>query len=380
MMLDEMRRAAGTGSAPRLRADGRWEVRVTVGRRNGRQVQRSFFSALPGEAGRRDAERKRDDAIRQLEGGIILAGERVTVDRYLDDWLQAIRPSVRDSTWQRYRQLVVNNIAPVIGHVPLAKLTPAAVERMLAASELSPRTRHHMRAVLRTALRRAVKHGMVLRNVAELAAAPKVEEHEQVILSPDQVRTLLGQVAGDRWEALYHVAIATGLRQGEILGLRWTDVDLEAGTLRVTFQLHHRQLVAPKTKRSRRQVGIPRSVVAQLRSHRLRQEQQRRFLVRSDWGNSEDLVFTNGLGGAIHGPHVTREFQRHLAAAGLPRIPFHALRHTAASLMLVLGTDIKVIQRVLGHSNIRTTGETYTHVLPELLRDAADRMDEVLTR
>lgn len=373
MMLD-VRRSPGTGTAPRLRRDGRWESRVTVGRKDGHQHQRSFFGHTAQEA-----ERKRDEALRQLDGGIILAGERVTVERYLRDWLEVRRPpALRLSTWTRYRQIVEHNILPGLGHVPLLKLTPGAVERYLVTLPVAPRTQHHVRAVLRTALDRAVRHGLLVRNVAALAQAPRVDAPEQVVLDPAQVRTLLDQVRGDRWEALYVLAIATGLRQGELLGLRREDVDLEAGELRVAFQLHHRQLVAPKTVKSRRQVGLPVAAIAALRAHLLRQEQQRRFVARGDWANTAGLLFTNSFGGPIHGPHVTREFHRHLARAGLPSLPFHALRHTAASLMLAQGVDLKVIQQVLGHANIRTTAGTYTHVLPELLRDAADRMDEVL--
>ena len=370
-MLD-VRRAAGTGTAARLRKDGRWECRVTIGRRGQRQVQRSFFGHTAAEA-----ERKRDEAVRQLSGGIILAGEKVTVERYLRDWLQVKQSSVRVSTWTRYRGIVLHNIIPAIGAVPLAKLTPEAVERMLAGLDRSPRTAHHVRAVLRTALGRAVKHGMLLRNVAEHADAPKVEEDEQRILSPAEIHRFLEQVKGDRREALYVLAIATGLRQGELLGLRWQDIDLDAGSVRVVNQMYHRQIVPPKTKKSRRVVGISASVVAVLRAHQLRQEQQRRFVVRGDWGNKIGLVFTNGMGGPVHGPHVTREFQRHLDRAGIERLPFHALRHSAASMLLSVGVDEKVRQQILGHSDAAMTRH-YTHVLPEALRDAAERMEKVI--
>lgn len=373
-MLD-VRRAAGTGTAARLRKDGRWECRVTIGRKAGRQLQRSYFGTTQQEA-----ERKRDDAVRQLTGGIILAGERVTVDRYLRDWLKARKTHIRESTWTRYAGLAEHNIIPAIGHVPVARLTPAAVEHMLAEAVehgLSPRTAGHMRSLLRNALNRAMKHGELLRNPASLAEPPKVEEDEQRVLTPEEVHRFLEQVFGDRWEALYVVAIATGLRQGEILGLRWQDVDLEARTLRVEQQMQRRRLVDPKTKKSRRIVGIGPSVVAHLRAHQLRQEQQRRFVVRGDWGNAENLVFTNMRGGPIHGPHVTRYFQKHLAAAGLPRLPFHALRHTAASLLLAQGVDEKARQVILGHTTPKMTAH-YTHVLPAALRDAADRMDAVI--
>jgi integrase len=370
--MDDVRRAPGTGTAARLRADGRYECRVTVGRKGKRQVQRSFFGVSAAEA-----ERKRDEAVRQLAGGIILAGEKVTVERYLRDWLEVKRGAVRASTWTRYRGIVTHNIIPAIGSVPLAKLTPEAVERMLASLGRSPRTAHHVRAVLRTALARAVRHGALLRNVAAHAETPKIEEDEQPVLSPDDIHRFLQQVKGDRWEALYVVAIATGLRQGEILGLRWQDVDLEAGSVRVVNQMYLRELVPPKTKKSRRMVGISASVISVLRSHQLRQEQQRRFLVRGDWGNNVGLVFTNGMGGPVHGPHVTREFQRHLERAGLPKMPFHSLRHTAVSMLMAVGVDEKVRQQILGHSDAAMTRH-YTHVLPEALRDAAERMEKVI--
>jgi integrase len=367
-----VRRSPGTGTAARFRKDGRYECRVTIGHDHGRQVQRSYFGATAKEA-----ERKRDEGLRQLAGGIILAGEKVTVERYLRDWLEVKRASIRASTWTRYHGIVEHNIIPAIGSVPLAKLRPETVERMLsdAVKTLSPRTAHHIRAVLRTALGRAVKHGELSRNVAEHADAPRVEEVEQQILTPHEIHRFLTQIEGDRWEALYIVAIATGLRQGEILGLRWQD--LEAGSLRVVNQMYQRKLVPPKTAKSRRQVGIGPSVLAALNAHRLRQEQQRRFMVREGWGNDDGLIFTNGMGGPIHGPHVTREFQRHLARAGLPRLPFHSLRHLTSSMLLSLGVDEKVRQQILGHSNAAMNRQ-YTHVLMPSLRDAADRMEQVL--
>jgi integrase len=367
------RRTAGTGSAPFQRADGRWATKLTIGRRGGRQVQRWFYGATP-----REVERKRDDAVRQLAGGVILAGERVTVARYLADWLAVKRPpAVRESTWRRYRQIVELNIVPVLGHVPLSRLTPAAVERALAVMPLSQRTRHHVRAVLRTALERAVRHGMLERNVARLAEPPKVEAREQLILDVDQVHALLAATSEPRLRAILSLAIATAMRQGEVLGLRWRDVDLETGSLRVVNQLQRGDLVAPKTKRSRRALGIPPSTVAVLRSWQVEQERLRRFLVRTDWPDRHGLVFTTQLGRPLDGTNVTHAFQRALAAAGLPRMSFHGLRHTASSLMLAGGADLKVVQQILGHSQLAMAAH-YTQALPSLLRQTADRMEAVV--
>jgi len=187
---------------------------------------------------------------------------------------------------------------------------------------------------------------------------------------------------GHRLEALYTIAITVGLRQGEALGLRWQDVDLDAGSLRVRHSLQRiegrLQLVEPKTERSRRTVSLPGVVVSALREHRVRQLQER-LLAGSRWQES-DYVFTSTIGTPLDGVTVTHRFQETLRRLGMPHQRFHDLRHACASLLLAQGVSPRVVMETLGHSQISVTMNVYAHVIPALQRDAADRMDALLTR
>lgn len=371
------RRGAGEGTI-RQRTDGRWEGRLTIGYGGGRRIRKSFFGAT-----RRDVQQRLATAAKALEQGIRPASERLTVGTYLEEWLAAGEGSLRPLTHRRYAQLVRGHIAPALGRIGLARLSPADVERLLSAmvaGGAAPRSAHHARAVLRAALARAMRHGLVTRNVAALAAAPKVERPEVRVLSPGDVRRLLEAVQGDRLEALYLLAIATGARQGELLSLSWDDVDLERGTMRIRTSLQRvggvLRRVEPKTSRSRRTVVLPAIAVRALREHRHRQLQERLW-AGSRW-QDRGFVFARSIGTGLEGPTVTRAFQTALAAANLPRVTFHALRHTAASLLLAQGVHPRVVMEQLGHSTIALTMNTYSHVIPALEREAADRMDRAL--
>jgi integrase len=264
------------------------------------------------------------------------------------------------------------------------RLTPQHVEAFLSGkleSGLSPRTVEYLRAVLRQALNRAIKWGYLTRNVAALADGPRVERPEIRPFTPDQARLFLASVRGDRVEALYSVALALGLRQGEALGLLWEDVDLEAGTLAVRHALQRvdgrLQLVEPKTFRSRRNLFMPRVVVEALNAHRKRQLLDR-LVAGSRWTEA-GLVFTSSIGTPLDGRNVTQRFQAQVERAGLPRQRFHDLRHGCASLLLAQGVSPRVVMETLGHSQIGLTLGTYSHVIPALQRDAADQMERVLT-
>lgn len=376
------RRSPGTGSAARLRSDGRYEARVSIGHRR----QRSFFAATA-----RDAERKRDEFLRQMAGGVILAGERVTVERYLRDWLEVKRPpAVRPSTWERYRGICEGHIIPAIGSIPLAKLTPAAVERMIATLDLSQRSRSHVRAVLRTALNRAVRHGDLARNAAMLAEPPKVPDAERLPLAPDEIVRLLDAIRGHRDECLILLALTTGMRQGELLGLTWQAVDLDAGVLHVRHTLDARtgQLSEPKTRRSRRTLAIPADVLPLLTSHRIRQLEWRvkagpQWSIGTSIGNGQktansDLVFTTRWGRPMDGTNVTHRYQRVLAEAGLRRSSFHDLRHAHATMLAGLGVRPEEARDQLGHASIRTTLETYSHAVPDSRQRIADLMSDAI--
>jgi integrase len=242
------------------------------------------------------------------------------------------------------------------------------------------RTVQYLYALIRQVLNQAYRDGLIAQVPTARMKAPTAPRYEAAMLTPDQARAVLDGFAGDRLEALVTMALTLGLRQGEALGLRWQDVDLDAGMLTVRVQLQRvkgtPQLVEPKTSGSSRTLALPEPVADALRQHKIRQLEER-LVVGSrwqDWG----LVFTTSVGTPLDAVKVTRRFQDRLARAGLPRMRFHDLRHSAASLLLAQGVHPRVVMELLGHSDIRLTMNTYSHVIPQLSREAADKMGAAL--
>lgn len=248
------------------------------------------------------------------------------------------------------------------------------------ATGLSPRRVQYIHAVLRRALVTAERWGLVSRNVAKLVDPPRVPKHEITPLTPEQARKLIEASADHRHLALYVTALGTGLRQGELLGIRWEDVDLETGRLRVRHTLANVKgeltLLEPKTDRSRRTVLLADTVVTALRAHRTRQRMER-LVSGSRWVDSGH-VFTTMHGTPYHAATITRAFQAALERAGLPRCRFHDLRHAAATFLLAQGMTLEDVKNLLGHSSITLTSNTYGHVLEQRQREVARAMDAVL--
>lgn len=364
----------------RLRRDGRWEARVTLTDPDGRRIRRSLLARS-----RPEVEAKLRAALDAEARGLPATDARLRLAEHLTDWLENVRPRVRPRTYQSYESVVRVHLIPALGHVPLIRLTPQQVQTMLnrqSAGGASPRTVAISRDVLRLALHQAERWGQLGRNVARLVDPPRVVRHEIRPLAPAEVRRFLDAIAGTPDEALYLTAIGLGLRQGELLGLAWSDVDLEAGTLRVRHALQRidgvARLVEPKSVTSRRTVALPAVVADALRQHRRRQL-ERRLAAGDRWRAEDwDLVFCSATGTPLDGPNVNKRFQRLIADLGLPRQRFHDLRHACASLLLVQGVAPRVVMETLGHSQISLTMNTYSHVMPALGRDAAARMDELL--
>ncbi len=373
------RRGANEGNIYQ-RADGRWEARLHLGYEAGRRRRKSFYGHT-----RREVQEQLTRALRDVQQGLPLAtDERQTVEQYLRRWLvEAVLPSVRPRTYATYEMYARMHLIPDLGRIPLAKLTPQHVQTLLNAKlrgGLAPRTVHHLRAILRRALNQAHRWGLVPRNVATLVDPPRVPRYEVRPMSPVQARAFLDAARGDRLEALYTVALAVGLRQGEALGLRWDDVDLEAGNLTVRYALQRvggrLQLVEPKTQLSRRTLAMPSMLIGALRTHRARQLEDRLWAGQR-WQEG-GYVFATSIGTPLDGTNVTHRLQALLAGAGLPRQRFHDLRHCCASLLLAQGVHPRVVMETLGHSQISLTMNTYSHVIPSLQREAAERMEAVL--
>jgi integrase len=365
---------ANSGGEVRIRPDGRWEGRyMAAGRR------RSVYAKT-----KRECQERLRAALLRVDQGVTPSASRTSVAAYLEEWLAtSVATRCRPSTAASYRQVVRLYVEPSIGRIPLVKLEAGDVRRMLVdltrRGELATTTIRYALTILRIALGRAVKDGRVIRNVATLVDAPARSRREVRPLTGDEVRTFLASVAGDRLEALYVAAVALGLRQGELLGLRWSDVDLDAGTVTVqhTLRLRTRELAEPKTERSRRTLRLGQGVAGALRAHRTRQLEER--LAAGNRWRDAGYVFASARGTPLDGVNVTHRFQAALAAAGLPRQRFHDLRHACATLLLENGEELGVVSRILGHADLGTTANVYAHLTPAMLERSAARMDAILS-
>jgi integrase len=376
------RRGHGEGAIFKA-ADGRWVARVDLGfGSDGKRRRKEIRCKTKAEALQR-----LEQARRQLADGLPLTPERLTVQQYLTDWLEhSVKGKVRGRTYEAYEQVIRVHLVPALGRTPLSKLTPADVQAYLntkATTGLSTGSVAYQRAVLRSALNRAVRWGLVSRNVAALADPPRVRRPQVQPLNLDQARAFLDAVRGNRLEALYTVALAVGLRQGEALGLRWSDVDLEAGTLTVRTTLQRisgtLQLVEPKTSRSGRTIFLPAFAAAALKEHRRRQIAER--LQAGPLWEEHGLVFATLAGRPLAKGSLTRDWTRIRKRAELPlTFRFHGLRHSCASLMHAQGADARTIMETLGHTQIATTMNIYTHVFQSVTQDLAARMDSALAR
>ena len=296
-----------------------------------------------------------------------------------------MKPRVRPLTYAGYKVNVEKHLVPTLGKIRLDQLTPLHVQEMInnrLRAGLSPKTVAYVHQVLRTALSTAVRWDIVSRNVAKLVDRPRIDRKPVNPLTPDEARRFLAAIRGHRLEALFSVALGMGLRQGEALGLRWDDIDLTAGTLRVRHQLQRVDgrlvLVPPKTTKSRRTLVLPPLILDALREHEKRQVAEK-IWAGSRWAET-GLVFANRTGRPTQARRVIEQFHSALEDAGIRRIRFHDLRHSCATLLLVQGVSPPVVMEVLGHSEIALTMNAYSHVVPELQYEAAQRMQAILDR
>jgi integrase len=361
------------------RGDGRWVAVIHLGYEEGKRARKYLYGKT-----RQEVADKMRTALREQDAGKDLAAPSQTVRQFLETWLtDVVRPIKAAKTYASYADLLHLHVIPVLGRHRLDKLGPQQVAGLLKAKSeagLSARTVHHIRSVLRNALNQAVRWGLVTRNAAALTEPPRQDAKEVRPFLPDQARAVLVAATGERLEALVRLALMLGLRQGEVLGLRWEDVDLDVGKLRVARALQRIDgklvLKEPKTEKSRRTLHLPPSLVADLRAHRIRQLEER-IAAGPRW-QDHGMVFATGHGTPIDPRNAIRVWHRLLAKAKLERRPFHTCRHTAASLLLAEGVPVKVVQEVLGHTMLSTTADTYGHLFPEAFREAADAMERAL--
>ena len=376
-MSQEKRRGAGMGTI-RERVDGRWEGRY-LDPDKGRLV--AVYRRT-----RKEAEAELAIRLAKVRTGLPIPSERLTVGAYLNKWVTEAAPRLRPSTAKRYRDLVRLHLIPTLGRVKLARLQPSDVERMLTdlqADGLSPRTASHCRAVLRVALANAERNGLVNRNVARLAQGPKLPAPHPAALSPAQVSTVLGAM-DPGLRRLVLVAITSGLRVGEQLGLRWEDIDWDQRRLTVRSSLQRvggaYVLGEPKSETSRRVVNLTADAVEALREEQQVQRKARLAAGRRWHETIPGLVFTTDRGVPRCATALTHRLQASLAAAALPRLRWHDLRGAHGSLLLAGGADISVVSHRLGHSSVSLTSKYYGGVASSLDRASADRLERDLSR
>lgn len=320
----------------------------------------------------------------QMQSGMSLAASQVTLNQFLQQWLESHKTSIRLKTAAQYDQIVNQYLSPGIGRIKLKELRPDHIQALynscLKAGK-SERTVLLIHAVLNRALNQALKWGLIGRNPALGTTHPKYKHNEMKTLTDSQVRDLLRVVKGSKYEALYLLAVSTGLREGELLGLKWSDVDWETRRLKVQRQLqrlsgHGLFFSEPKSQAGKRSVVLSTVVVSRLKSHRVIQAYERLFA--GDAWQENDLIFPSTIGTPRDPRNLFKHFKSLLKQAALPDIRFHDLRHTAATLMLQQGIHPKVVQERLGHADISLTLRTYSHVLPDIQEEAAEKFDLLL--
>jgi integrase len=376
---------------------GSWRITLSLGKDPSTGKYRRSRHTVEGT--KKDAERERTRLLREYDTGGYVEPMKTTVAEYLERWLKEYVATRIDKprTRRSYQMIVRGHLIPAIGHVKLARLTQQTIQAYYATALASGRidgqgkptgeplssttiARHH--AVLHNALEYAVKLGYIGRNVADQTTAPRPNRIDIQTWTADEVRRFLDVARGNRYYALYLAAIVTGTRQGELFGLRWDDIDLDAGLaiIRQTLEKAGRVPVfgTPKTKTSRRTLVLPDVLVTALRSWKARQNQERLLLGPEyrDYG----LIFTSPGGGPIFARNLTgRDFARLTAAAGVPVIRWHDLRHTTATLLLGAGTHMKIVSEMLGHSGVQITMDTYSHVSAGMQKTAAEELGRLVS-
>jgi integrase len=367
-MTSTRRRTRGNGEGSlRQRPDGRWEARYHVDTPTGRE-RRSLLARTREEA----TQRLRDALHARDRTGVVSPRSRMTVGELLDAWLEALQVGPR--TRLSYTQITRQHLIPALGDVQLTRLRPQQIEALYArllATGRKPKVVRNVHGALHVALDKAVRWRLVSTNVADLVDPPRWERTEMQALNVEQARRVIAAARGDELEALWWLTLTTGLRQGELLALRWGAVDLDQRRLQVVATLVRIPgetpfLAQPKTRRSRRSVELCADAAEALRQHR-----QRSMASAVAAGAADAYVFTRADGRPLSVTTTWKRWRALLQRAEVPHVRFHDARHTAATLLLGLGIHPKIVSEMLGHATTAMTLDTYSHVTPTMQRDAA---------
>lgn len=371
----------------RQRSKGSWTVVVSLGRDPATGRRKQLWRTIRGT--RKEAEQELVRLLHERDTGITQPPGKLIVADYLLRWLEDYaRVNVAPTTFQPYETAIRRHLIPALGSIVLSRLRPQHIQAYFADAlkqgradgrgGLSPTTVLYHHRVLREALHHAVRWQLLTRNPADYAQPPRAKKRELVPLGAAEIDKLLEAARDTRYESLVRLAVLTGMRQGELLGLCWGDVDLEAATLYVRQTaarlpgqgITHRP---PKTHRSRRPVALSANTVALLRAHRREQIEERLKLGPAYQDNG--LVFATAIGTHVDTSNLHRVWKRIVSAAGFSGTRFHDLRHAHATLLLKQGVHPKIVSERLGHAGIGITLDIYSHVLPGLQAEAAEQID-----
>lgn len=368
------------------RGKNSWRIKYDAGTEPLTGRRRTRYITVRGN--RADAERELTKALRAIDDGTAIEPSKVTVAEHIRAWLDAAEVSPK--TLERYRQLAEQQIIPHLGAVLLQKLRPVQVREwhgtLLASGgkdgrALSPRTVGHAHRVLHRALARAVEDEIAARNVASVVSPPKLEDAEVQILTAEQMGGVLAKLATHALYPIVALALGTGMRRGELLSLRWVDVDLEAATVRIERSLEETKaglrFKTPKTKHGRRTISLPPSVVEVLRNHR-RQQLERRVVLGLGRPGPDALVFSKPDSSPMSPDNLSRDWRRLTDSLGLPKVMFHALRHSHASALIAGGLDVVTVSRRLGHGSPVVTLRVYAHLFDRTDTAAATAIEAAL--
>ena len=360
----------------RPRGKNKWQLTVEIGQdRRGKRLRE--YATVHGT--KKQAERELRKILTRLDTGLPAMDDYTTFQEFIDDFLGQRSTQVRALTLYRYRKVVSRYMLPALGPIGLAKIKPAQIEAMYREQlerGLSARTVHQTHRILKAAFKYAVRTGRLVRNPAELVDPPAVRRKEMATLTLEDARKLTARLSGgDSYEIAIYMALYTGLRRGELVGLKWGDINFERRYLRLqrnVVRVPGQGFVEsePKSDSSRRPVELGESDLKILSSHRVRQAEAR-LRAGSMWTNG-DWVFTRELGEHLNPDALSEHFPQILEELGLPRVRFHDLRHTHATLMMEAGIDRDVVKGRLGHSSIAITSDTYTHVSSSLQRSGVE--------
>lgn len=374
-------RSAQGGGTIRQRPDGRWEARFTVGRDpgTGKQIQRSVYGYTQQEVRKKLAQ-----AVAEIDSGTYLPPSRITVSEWLTEWLATFcAGKVKLLTYQSYQGIIKNHINPAIGAVELQAVKGTHVQRLynsMTKAGLSGKTVKNVSAVLHKAFSVALKQGIVQINPCDAAELPKVEHREIKPLADEEIPPFLAAIDDSPMRNAYALCLFAGLREGECLGLSWNQVDFEKGRITVNQQLQRekvkggRYYIAPSTKSGKpRPIEPPPIAFEYLRAEKKRQAENR-LKAGPAWSNPDDLVFTDEAGNHYATHTFYKRFKSIAASIGRPDARPHDLRHTAATVAIASGADVKSVQDLLGHATASFTLNVYAHTSDQMMRDTAARM------